>query len=199
MRPLQPRERILVAIAAVTIGILLVYLVISRGYFRGIKSLENKIEQKRVELKNIESLWDEYRAIKDLLPSLEARLAKKDFSLLSELENLSIRANVKGNIDSMQEFARPQNEFYKESSVRVKLKGITLDQLVNYLYNIEHSGTLLRTKSLIVERSYASPELLDAQLEVSTFFSLSPTHSSSDGKRGAGLSERSPIIKKSSK
>lgn len=195
MRALQPRERLLITIAAALVGILLAYLIILRGYIGGMKSLESKIEQKRAELKRIESLWHEYQTIKEVLPSLEARLAKKDFSLLSELENLSVKANVKGNIDSMQEFARPQNEFYKESSVRVKLKGITLDQLVNYLYNIEHSHTLLRTKSLIVERSYSNPELLDVQLEVSTFFSLSPTQSPSGGKKGAGLIERRPIIK----
>lgn len=195
MRSLQPRERFLLTIAAVAIGILLVYLVIFRGYIGGMKSLEKKIEQKQSELKSVESMWEEYQTIKDMLPSLESRLAKKDFSLLTELENLSMKARVKGNVDSMQEFTRPQNEFYKESSVRVKLKGITLDQLVSYLYNIEHANTLLRAKSLVAERSYTSPELLDVQLEVSTFFLLSQTQSPSGGKRGAGLSNISPTTK----
>lgn len=200
MRALQPRERLLLTVAIVIVSILLVYLVIFRGYIGGLQKLDNKIEQKRAELKNLEALWDEYSEIKELLPSLESRLAKSDFSLLAELEELSTKANVKEHIDSMQDFAKPQNEFYRESAVRVKLKELTLDQLVNYLYNIEHASTLLRVKSLVVERSYANPELLDIQLEVSTFSQLASTHGSYGGTTGLSVErEKSPMTKKLSK
>jgi len=196
MKSLQPREKMLLTVAIAVVGVLLAYLIIFRGYIGGLKSLESKIEQKRVELKNFEVFWDEYRGIKEFLPSLESRLAENDYSLLTELEALSAKANVKDHIDSMQDFSKPPNEFYPESAVRVKLKELTLDQLVRYMYNIEHSSTLLRVKSLVVERSYTNPELLDAQLEVSAFSQLAPAQRSSGGTMGpATLRAKSPVTK----
>ncbi|HDH96415.1 MAG TPA: hypothetical protein ENF73_01650 [Proteobacteria bacterium] len=181
MRSLSPRERTLFVVAVVCIGLLLGYLIVFRGYIGGIKRLEQRIEVKRQELAELEKLWNEYRYIKTALPSLESKLAKKDFSLLAELEDLAGKAGVKDNIDFMREFPKPQNEFYREFAVRLKLKRITLDQLVSYLYCIEHGDTLLRAKSLVVERSYGDPDLLDVQMEVSAFSYLSASQRPSGG------------------
>jgi len=199
MRTLSPRERVLFTAAAVGVGLLLVYLAVFRGYLGGLKKLEHRIEVKQQELSELERLWDDYKYIKGTLPSLESKLAKKDFSLLAELENLAQKAGVKGNIESMREFTRPQNEFYNEFAVRLKLKRITLDQLVNYLYLIEHNQTLLRAKSLTVERSYADPDFLDVQMEVSAFSYLKTAQSPPGGVSLPEPLPNRPMRKKSSK
>ena len=57
----------------------------------------------------------------------------------------------------------------KESSVEMKLEGITLGQMINYLYQIESPDSLVSVKRISVKENKGQTGYLDAILQVITF------------------------------
>jgi general secretion pathway protein M len=61
------------------------------------------------------------------------------------------------------------SEVYNEESVEVKMEGVTLEQLVRYLYQIETSPQLLKIKKLDIKPRYDNRQILTATFRVSAF------------------------------
>jgi general secretion pathway protein M len=61
-------------------------------------------------------------------------------------------------------------ELFRESSVEMRLEGITLQQLTRYLFDIEQAPQLLRVRRMHIKPRPANPDLLDVTFQVSTFY-----------------------------
>jgi general secretion pathway protein M len=62
------------------------------------------------------------------------------------------------------------SEVYNEESVEVKMEGVTLEQLVSYLHQIENSPQLLKIKRLEIKPSRLdNRQILTATFRVSAF------------------------------
>ncbi len=55
---------------------------------------------------------------------------------------------------------------YSETVVEVRLENLSLGHLVNFLWKIESSQVLARTKSLYIKRNATNKDLLDSVLEI---------------------------------
>ena len=58
---------------------------------------------------------------------------------------------------------------YKESMVEMKLEGITLNQLVGYLYRIESPENIISIKRISITENKKESGYLDTILQVLTF------------------------------
>ena len=58
---------------------------------------------------------------------------------------------------------------YKESMIEMKLEGITLNQLVGYLYRIESPENIIGIKRISIKENKKESGYLDAILQVLTF------------------------------
>ena len=110
-------------------------------------------------------LKDQYLELQQRLRQAQAAAAKRG-PLLTELENLTKRANLGGKIVSLKPQAGVQTESFKESIVEIKLDNITLYDIVNYAYLLEKDG--LRIKKLNFKPRYDNPKLLNATILVSS-------------------------------
>ena len=63
----------------------------------------------------------------------------------------------------------PSDSAYRETKVEVKLEGVSLAQLANYLNKIESTPQLLSVKSLRIRTRADKPDLLDVTFTVSSF------------------------------
>jgi len=166
---INPREkRTLVAGGCVVVALLLYLLVIS-PYMSAMELLDRQIGKKTQELKEVVALQKEYERLKEKTRILEEMIRlTPGFSLLSFLENLATKNQIKTQIAYMRPLTTPGNERYKESSVEMKLEGITLKQLVDYLYQIEQSAQPIRIKRLNLAKKKGEG-YLDVTLQASTF------------------------------
>jgi len=170
MMQLSKRERIYLTVGGGFVGAVLLYLLIISPFFSGISRAEQQIQQGKRDLQTIIGLYKSYTNIQAEFNDLEQRIKNNaDFSVLAALEELAAEAGIRDNIDSMQEKPRPDNNYFQESAVEVKLKKVDLKQLMNYMYKIEESPNLLRVRHLIVETRYDDRDVLNARIEVSTF------------------------------
>lgn len=169
---LARREKIIVIFAAALLFTLLFYQF-------GWVSAQNKqqlwdrrIMAKEKELKDVVALSEEYLRLKEEMEiGKKAFLQEgKDFAIFSFLEDLAAKAGVKGNIIYMKPSTTNPSELYKESSVEIKLEGVNLKQITDYLYRIENSDKVLKIKKVNIKPKTQNKQLLDITFLVSAFY-----------------------------
>ena len=134
------------------------------GLARGIKT-------KRAALKEIAMLSAEYQSQQSGSQGIQQAMSgrKKGFTLFSFLDEAAGAADVKKFIKYMKPSVSAGTGDYKESTVEMKLEGITLDQLTRYLYRIESPKDLVNIRRITISSNKKEAGYLDAILQVFTF------------------------------
>ncbi|RMF86667.1 MAG: hypothetical protein D6736_14580 [Nitrospinota bacterium] len=169
---LAPREKMMVIGGGIVILALLFYLFVLAPAMERMQVLDRLIQAAEQELQEMKMLQNTYRAQQQVLNDINARLSKrqKNFAIFSFLEDLARRSGLKNNIVYMKPSVTTPSEFYRESSVELKVEGVTLKQLIQYLYQIESSPHLLKIRRLHIKPRSSNRNLLDVTFQVSTFY-----------------------------
>jgi general secretion pathway protein M len=135
-----------------------------------LKEIDGLIERKEKELAEMRTLQADYRQIVGQSERAQKALERrgKGFTIFSFLESLAEQTNVKQNIKHMKPSTVSLSDRYSESSVELRLEKINLEQLIRYIYRIEHGEKLTRIKRMHIRPQYTNPSLLDATLLVYT-------------------------------
>jgi hypothetical protein len=123
------------------------------------------LPRKEKDLVEMKVLKSEYLEIQQRLQEAQAAAAKRG-PLLTEIENITRRANLSGKIVSLKPQPGVQTDGFRESIVEVKLDNITLYDVVNYVYLLEKEA--LRIRKLQFKPRYDNPKLLNATILVSS-------------------------------
>ena len=130
----------------------------------------SSVGKQQGDLNTIMKLYKDFANIRAEYKRIETAInAQREFSILTELENLANQAEIKNNIESMESKPKPANEFFREQAVDVRLIKVTLKQLLTFLYSIDFSPKVLRVKKLHVDLRFDNTDLLNVEREVSTF------------------------------
>ncbi len=167
---LTPREQTISLIGAAVVILLVIFLPVSVASNR-ISNLEKSIEQANSRLKDITFEISQLNESKSKLAQEEAKLAGGfDASISTTLENLASKSGISERIDSLKEKAVSPSDLFDEASVDVRLKKVTLPELIDYLYAIEHNtDKLLRLKRLEIKPRYDNPKEFNVSFQVSTY------------------------------
>lgn len=167
---MQPREQTMALIAAAVILVLIVVLPVMVASGK-IKKLERSIDEGNSQLKNITREIDDLNEAKVQLKQVEGTLAGGfDASISTTLETLAGKTGIKDRIDSLKEKPAAPSDLFDEASVDVRLKKVTLAELIDYLYSIEQNPErLLRLKRLEVKPRYDNKKEFDVSFQVSTY------------------------------
>ncbi len=123
------------------------------------------IPKKERDLADMRVLKEQYVEMQQRLQLAQAAATKRG-PLLTEIENLTKRANLSSKIVSLKPQAGVQSEGFKESLIEIKLEGITLYDVVNYVHLLEKDT--IRIKKLNFKPRYDNPKLLNATVLVSS-------------------------------
>jgi len=164
---LEPRERLLVSLAAGVALLVLVYAVLVMPIAHAYHAAAERVAKQESALAQGDLLAKKYEMIKGDLAAAEKEVAAGTRgNLLTILESLAHSSKIK--VDSMQPQAGASNELYRETKVQIEIKGVTLAQLVQYLFAIESTPQRISVKSLRLNRQ-KDPSLLDVSFSVSSF------------------------------
>lgn len=168
---LAKREKYFVSTALCAIAIFCMVQFFIIPIFENKTRLENGERAKEKILIEISELSVEYQAYKrsflEIKNILERR--KKGFTLFSFLDRSAGETEVKDHIKYMKPSDLQSTGPYKETMVEIKLEGITLNQLVGYLYRVELSGDIIVIKRISIKENKRQSGRLDAVLQVVTF------------------------------
>jgi type II secretory pathway component PulM len=162
---LEPRDKRTLIIGGIGAALILLYAFVLSPLTSDLSRKRELIPRKEKDLAEIKELRTQYLEIQKRLQEAQAAAAKRG-PLLTEIENITKRANLSSKIVSLKPQAGVQTESFKESIVEVKLDNITLYDVVNYVYLLEKDG--LRIRKLQFKPRYDNPKLLNATVLVSS-------------------------------
>ena len=150
-------------------------LVLTAGYHLAVrpalarmKTLERVLPRKRQALALLQRRADEYTALRARLAGMRRRAADQPagFGILSFLEQAGKRAGIpRGNVLDMAPTTRALEGDWSETTVQVRLQGVSLPQVAAFLAEVRKAPILLGVRSLHVRQSRRARGKLDAAVE----------------------------------
>ncbi|MCE9536385.1 MAG: type II secretion system protein M [Nitrospirae bacterium] len=165
------RERIIVATGGAAIAAVLVFLLIIDPLTASIDKLDRQARRKAKDSQELALVAQEYMAKQARIAKLEQRMPKPpaQFSLLAFMEEATTTAQIRDRIVGMQPQAPLVVQGYQETSVDLRLDGVTLPQILALLVAIEQAPYDVQVHHLQMKPKYDNPVNLDATLKIVTY------------------------------
>lgn len=162
---LEPRDKKALLIGGPIAAAIVLSVFVLSPFLSDLSRKRDLIPKKERDLAEIKQLRDEYREVQQQLQAAQEAASRRG-PLLTEIENLTKRANLNTKIVSLKPQQGVQGDGFTESIVEVKLDNISLYDVVNYVYLLEKAT--LRVRKLSFKPRYDNPRLLNATLLVSS-------------------------------
>jgi type II secretory pathway component PulM len=162
---LEARDKKALIILGIASAVILLYVYVVSPLTADLAHKRDQIPKKERDLVEMRQLKEEYLEMQQRLQQAQAAAAKRG-PLLTEIENISKRANLSSKVVSLKPQTGVQTEAFKESIVEIKLENITLYDIVNYVYLLELGS--LRIKKLYFKPRYDNPKLINSTILVSS-------------------------------
>jgi general secretion pathway protein M len=138
--------------------------------FKHSADLDRQIVTARRQLAELRTMQQEYQRQKAVVDSINSQLKRQqNFAIFSRLEEFAGQTGIRNKILYMKPTVSTPSEVYNEESVEIKMEGVTLEQLVRYLHQIENSPQLLKIKRLEIKPRFDNRQILTATFRVSAF------------------------------
>jgi general secretion pathway protein M len=166
-----PRERIIVSVGGAMVVAALVFLLIVDPLLASIDKLDRQAKRKAKDSQELALVAQEYLLKQARLAKLEQRMPSPpaQFSLLAFMEEATTTAQIRDRIVGMQPQAPITVQGYQETSVDLRLDGVSLPQLLALLVAIEHAPYDVQVRHLQMKPKYDNPVNLDATLKIVTY------------------------------
>lgn len=160
------RKRLFILLGGISFIIL--FLLSGNIVLKKYRGLEKSILAKKKEMLNFVKLKEEYLREKDKFDYAERRaLSPRGMeSPITILEGIGIRTGIKEKIIMLKPFEEKMEKGYLERGVNVKIDGIDLNQLINFLYKIENNKAMLLIKGFLMKSRFDNPNLLDVDINI---------------------------------
>ena len=162
---LESRDKKTLIFGGVAAAAILLYVFVLSPLATDLSRKRELIPKKERDVVEMRALKEQYQVMQQRLQQAQAAASKRG-PLLTEIENITKRANLSNKIVSLKPQAGVQTETFKESIVEIKLDNITLYDMVNYVYLLEKDS--LRIKKLHFKPRYDNPKLLNSTILVSS-------------------------------
>lgn len=131
--------------------------------------------QKKEDILKIRQLQEEYRQIQNQAVNIQNRLQKRSpsFTLFSFIEERATKAKVKQHINSMTPSTSEGEGPLQESRIDLKLEKISLQQLVDFLQQVESTDDVVAIKRISIQENSKEEGLLDVVIKIITFIKKS--------------------------
>lgn len=165
------RERIMVSAGGAVITAVLLFLLIVDPLTASIDKLDRQARRKAKDSQELALVAQEYLAKQARIAKLEQRMPKPpaQFSLLAFMEEATTTAQIRDRIVGMQPQAPLVVQGYQETSVDLRLDGVTLPQILALLVAIEQAPYDVQVHHLQMKPKYDNPVNLDATLKIVTY------------------------------
>lgn len=165
------RERIMVSAGGAVIAAVLLFLLLVDPLTASIDKLDRQARRKAKDSQELALVAQEYLAKQARMAKLEQRMPTPpaQFSLLAFMEEATTTAQIRDRIVGMQPQAPLVVQGYQETSVDLRLDGVTLPQILALLVAIEQAPYDVQVHHLQMKPKYDNPVNLDATLKIVTY------------------------------
>lgn len=163
---LTGRERRLVGVAGVAVGVFLLAIVFI-SFSAKADTYRRRIADKMEQLREIQALSVSYREAESARSLVEGRLRSNPVRLMSHLEEKAAASRLElPTINPKGDVPLGGDGKIVESAVEVTLTDVSLDKLLDFLVNVETSPGMVKVKSVRLE---PRNETLTAWVSIATY------------------------------
>jgi len=167
---LEKREQIMLLIGAVFVIAALLFVGVYEPYRNTLSGMHRTIAAKQRQIQEVRELQAEYNELQQQMKRTESKLGKKSgLSALALLENIASSVGSRENLNYIRpQPAQTQGEIHIEN-VDIKLERLTLQQVLQLLWEIETAKTPMQIKNLRIKQRFDNQALTDTTMTVSVF------------------------------
>lgn len=149
------------------VALLLSLLLIPSLYL--MRSTEKEVAASRQREAEFNALAAEYVTFKKRVDSVEqAKTLASQAGLIRTMDDVLSVVGVKGKMKSAKDIGSSAlDQQLREERAEFTIERLTLNELVNVLYKIDHAPATLSVKAFTVRKAFEDPRLLDVTLTVS--------------------------------
>lgn len=163
MIELNKREKRLLQILAVLVGILAVYFLVISPILSIHEHISNEFATNMSKLNSLDKLYDEYREIRQSVSRYQSQLNSTQ-GLTSLIEENAQSANIAKNKTYNRDRPTVPQGKYKKISADVRFEGVDINSLLNFIYKMENSGMLVRISYLRINQTVKGRNTYDATI-----------------------------------
>lgn len=164
------RERAFLILGAAALALTAFYVGVFEPVAQKLDQMDRRIALQSNRHSELAQISKNFGQLRESVAATEKRLTRsKGFSIMSHLENLAVKSEVKDRVVQMKPKQGQTTRFYKENLVEIKMEKVTLSTLVKYLHQVENSPELLRIRELKVKPRFDNPNMVDAVFTISAF------------------------------
>ena len=152
MIDLKSREKKIVALcAALVLAAVINFLLVSPSVDKR-DELRRSIRSSQLQLEELRKLAREYDQILKETQAIRKNMGGRaqSFELLPFLSQTANKLNLKNNLTSMRPSRRALGGNLSENLVELELRGVSLENLVDYLHEVEKAGAAVAVASIRV-------------------------------------------------
>ena len=167
---LSEREKRLVLITG-TVAVVFISFILVSAVNSALDKRQKRVTMRKDEIAQLEVLRDRYRDAQEAEKKSSAQLRANSQSLFTRVQKASTEVGLP--VPDLQERRTPVKDSadLQEVSVDVNMKEISVDKLTTLLEKIEgkRSDGIVKVTKLKVKTRFDNPEMLEANLTVSTW------------------------------
>ncbi|MCK4503443.1 MAG: type II secretion system protein M [Desulfuromonadales bacterium] len=160
---LNQREKTVVIGGLVVLVLLFVWFALLTPYLNSIKKLDRKIAAHQRGLVKVEKIGNEIVQLRKQLASVDTRKKGKR-PLFSQVENITEQTGVRDQLFSMRPQPATTQGKFQQQLVEIRLKKVTLAQLVKLLHAVEYRSGGIQVKSMRVRPRFEDRAVLDVNM-----------------------------------
>jgi len=167
---LSDRERLILVGGGLFVLVVLIYQLVVSPYLKAHDRLESALQRKQAELVEVQGLSQEYAKLRVEEGGVRALLQKRDagFTLFAFLDQQAEHAGVKEQIKYMKPSVTEGDNGLDESVVEMRLEGVTLEKLTQFLQVTESDVNVVSVRRLSIQTSARDEGFLDVILQIVT-------------------------------
>jgi cell division protein FtsL len=152
-----------------TFSLLLIIIVAFLVYAANLLSSERKeLQLLKEQRKEMLSLKQEFTALKQRIDGLEM---KKDLShiqgIMEAIDDFFSSLGLKDKLKTVKSSGTKEVKEGFEEEADIYIEKVTMNEMVNIFYTIEHTPMVLTMKKATIKKSFEDPELLNISLTLS--------------------------------
>lgn len=171
LQRLSKRERFLLAAGLLFVIGFVFHQLIADPFLTKKQRLERSLQTKAANVLEMKLLQKEYQQISENKRDIMGRLQSRspEFSLFTFVEQQIDTVRMKERVTSIKPGVSDYQEGVRQALIDLKIEGIVLAQLVDFLASIESFDKVVFVERIVVQNNSREDGLLDVMLSVLTF------------------------------
>lgn len=168
LKQLTRREHMAIGLAGGAFLLFIVFQFVVFPLVDGRARLNKRIQTREKAIVEMRELQQRYQRLNQHTGSLSAALGQRepDFSLFSFVEKRAADSEVKELIAYMKPSESMESEHFKQSQVEMRLQGVDLGKLVQFLEQVESPEQLVGINKIAIQENTKEARTLDVTLHL---------------------------------